>query len=130
LRFSAPILMVDLRSTRDAGSLTQRVYALQPVRSRAVRVALWAGVCACSVALGAAAMGWYATQRAALPAPCASAPVSADGVQAELERTRLALAQESTARAAVQKAADASAAEVGRLNTELLFLRGQSQKRR
>jgi hypothetical protein len=114
--------MVDLRSTRDAGSLTQRVYALQPVRSRAVRVALWAGVCACSVALGAAAMGWYATQRAALPAPCASAPVSADGVQAELERTRLALAQESTA--------DASAAEVGRLNTELLFLRGQSQKRR
>ena len=51
-------------------------------------------------------------------------------MQAELERTRLALAQESTARAAVQKAADASAAEVGRLNTELLFLRGQSQKRR
>jgi len=53
--------MVDLRSTRDAGSLTQRVYALQPVRSRAVRVALWACVCACSVAAGAAAMGWYAT---------------------------------------------------------------------
>jgi len=51
-------------------------------------------------------------------------------VQAELERTRLALAQESTARAAVQKTADASAAEVRRLNTELLFLRGQSQKRR
>jgi hypothetical protein len=124
------MFMVDLRSARNAGSLTQRAYALQPVRSRAVRVAPWTGVCACSVAVGAAAMGWYATQRAALPDQCASAPVSADDVQAELERTRLALAQESTARAAVQKAADASAAEVGRLNTELLFLRGQSQKRR
>ena len=122
--------MVDLRSTRDAGSLTQRVYALQPVRSRAIRAVLWSGVCACSVAIGAVAMGWYATQRAALPAQCASAPVSPDGVQAELERTWLALAQESTARAAVQKTADASAAEVGRLHTELLFLRGQSQRRR
>ncbi|MGF6240088.1 hypothetical protein P3T42_001837 [Paraburkholderia sp. GAS38] len=122
--------MVDLRSTRAAGSLTQRVYALQPVRPRAVRVALWAVVCACSVAVGAAAMSGYATRRAALPAACASTPVSPDGVQAELERTRLALAQESTARAAVQKAADASAAEAARLNTELLFLRGQSQKHR
>jgi len=55
--------------------------------------------------------------------------VSPDGVQAELERTRLALAQESAARAAVQKAADASAADASRLNSEMLFLRGQSQKR-
>ncbi|WP_144160155.1 hypothetical protein [Paraburkholderia sp. BCC1885] len=122
--------MVDLRSARDAGGLTQRVYALQPVRSRALRVALWSGVCACSVALGAAAMNWYATQRAVPPSQCASAPVSHDSMQAELERTRLALAQESTARAAVQKTADASAAEAARLNTELMFLRSQSQKRR
>jgi phosphoenolpyruvate-protein kinase (PTS system EI component) len=75
-------------------------------------------------------MGWYATQHAGLAAQCASAPVSPDDMQAELERSRLALAQESTARAAVQKAADASAAEVGLLRTELLFLRDQSQKRR
>ncbi|SDI83399.1 hypothetical protein [Paraburkholderia phenazinium] len=122
--------MVDLRSARAAGGLTQRTYALQPVRSRSVRIALWAGVAVCGVALGAAGMGWYASQHAILPAQCASLTVSPDGVQAELERTRLALAQESTARAAVQKAADASAAEVSRLNTELLFLRGQSQKRR
>jgi hypothetical protein len=122
--------MVDLRSARDAGSLAQRAYTLQPVRSRAVRVAIWAGVLACGIAVGATAMRWRDSQHAAVPAGCASVPVSPDAVQAELERTRLALAQESTARANVQKTADASAAEASRLNTELLFLRGQGQKRR
>jgi hypothetical protein len=122
--------MVDLRSARAGGKLTQRSYTLQPARSRAARVAIWGAVCACGVVVGAAAMGWYSAQHGALPAQCASMPVAPDDLQAELERTRLALAQESTARAAVQKVADASAADVGRLNTELLFLRGHGQKRR
>lgn len=72
----------------------------------------------------------YAQSSDVLRGPCVSAPVSADGAQAELERTRLALAQESTARAAVQKSADTAAAEVSRLNAQLQFLRGQGQKRR
>jgi hypothetical protein len=122
--------MVDLRSARDAGSLTQRAYTLQPVRSRTARVAIWAGVLACGVAVGAVAMRWCDSRHATFPAGCASLPVSRDAAQAELERTRLALAQESTARANVQKTADASAAEVSRLNTELLFLHGQGQQRR
>jgi hypothetical protein len=122
--------MVDLRLTRAAGSLAQGAYALQPVRSRAVRAAIWAGVCACSVVVGAAAMYGYRQRADALVGQCAGAPVSADGAQTGLERTRLALAQESTARAAVQKTADAAAAEVSRLNAELLFLRGQGEKRR
>jgi hypothetical protein len=122
--------MVDLRSARDAGTLTQRAYTLQPVRSRVACVAIWAGVLACGVAVGAAAMRWCDSRHATVPAACASVPVSPDAVRAELERTRLALAQESTARSSVQKTADASAAEVSRLNTDLLFLRGQEQKRR
>lgn len=123
------MLMLNLRSARIADGLTQRTYALQPVRSRTVRIARWIAVLVCGVAMGAAGMLWYASQHAMLPAQCAGLKVSPDGVQAELERTRLALAQESTARAAVQKAADASAADASRLNSELLFLRGQSQKR-
>ena len=45
----------------------------------------------------------------------------------KLTRARLALAQESAARAAVQKAADGAAAEVTRINAELQFLRGHSR---
>jgi hypothetical protein len=37
------------------------------------------------------------------------------------------LAQESAARAAVQKTADSAAADVARLGNELQFLRGQSK---
>lgn len=47
--------------------------------------------------------------------------------QIELARARLALAQESAARAAVQKTADSAAADVARLNEELQFLRGQKR---
>ena len=122
--------MVDLRLTRAAGSLAQGAYALQPVRSRAVRAAIWAAVCACSVGVGAAAMYGYRQLADTVVSPCANAPVSADGAQTELERAWLALAQESTARASVQKTADAATAEVSRLNAELLFLRGQGEKRR
>lgn len=122
--------MIDLRLTRAAASLTQGVYALQPVRSRAARAAIWAGVCICSGVMGAGAVYGYMQRADALTSRCAGAPVSANGAQTELERTRLALAQESTARAAVQKTADAASAEVSRLNAQLLFLRDQGQKRR
>jgi hypothetical protein len=122
--------MVDFRLTRAAGSLAQGAYALQPVRSLAVRLALWVGLCAGSAIAGAAAMYGYVQRADALAGQCAGTAAPADGAQAELERTRLALAQESTARAAVQKTADAAAAEVSRLNSQLLFLRGQGQKRR
>lgn len=122
--------MVDLRLTRASGSLAQGAYALQPVRSRAVRAAICAGMCACSVVVGGGAMYGYKQRADTLVSHCASAPASADGAQTELERTRLALEQESTARAAVQKTADAATAEVSRLNAQLLFLRGQDQKRR
>ncbi|HEY1999793.1 hypothetical protein [Paraburkholderia sp.] len=122
--------MVDLRMARDAASLARRAYALQPVRSRTVRAAIWVTVCACSVGAGAGAMYWYAHRVEAETSACVQEPVSPDSAQAELERTRLALAQEAAARVAVQKAANAAAAEVSRLNTELLFLRAQGQKRR
>ncbi|MGA7776911.1 MAG: hypothetical protein WCA85_04275 [Paraburkholderia sp.] len=122
--------MVDLRLTRAAGNLAQRAYTLQPVRSRAVRAAIWAGVWVCSGVVGAAAMYAYLQHADALASHCTSAPVTADGAQTELERSRLALEQESTARAAVQKTADVATAEVSRLNAQLMFLRGQGQKRR
>lgn len=51
-------------------------------------------------------------------------------LQEELNQTRLALAQEAATRAAVQESADASAAEVGRLNVELRFFREQGKSRR
>jgi hypothetical protein len=61
------------------------------------------------------------------PARCAPASVDEGQQQTELARARLALAQESAARAAVQKSADSAAADVARLNVELQFLRGQSK---
>lgn len=125
--------MLDFRLARDVGGVAQRTYALRPVRSRTLRAVIWTTVCASSVAAGAGAMYWHARSTEPSSAACVSAPgvpVSPDDAQAELERTRLALAQETAARVAVQKSADASAAEVSRLNTELLFLRGQGQKRR
>ncbi|MFP3562114.1 hypothetical protein SB861_67675, partial [Paraburkholderia sp. SIMBA_049] len=58
---------------------------------------------------------------------CHAAPVPPDVVQAELERTRLALAQETAARGAVQKTADSAAAEVARLTSQLQFLQGRGK---
>lgn len=60
---------------------------------------------------------------------CTPAPIDEATRQTELIRARLALAQESAARAAVQKAADGAAAEVARLSAELQFLRGQGKGR-
>lgn len=119
--------MVERRFSRDAGSLTRRVYTLQPTRPLVLRIALWALVCALSAAGGAAAVAAWHAQRGGAPADqCNAAPVDAGSEQTELARTRLALAQEMAARAAVQKTADGAAADVARLNAELQFLHGQS----
>ena len=120
--------MAERRFSRDAGSLTHRAYTLQPTRPLGLRVAMWAIVCVLSAAGGAASVAAWHAQRAATPAEqCNAAPDDADSEQAELARARLALAQESAARAAVQKTADGAAADVARLNAELQFLRGQSK---
>ncbi|MFM0075850.1 hypothetical protein PQQ86_32315 [Paraburkholderia sediminicola] len=120
--------MVERRFSRDAGSLTHRAYTLQPTRPLFLRVATWAIVCVLSAAGGAAAIAAWHMQRADTSADqCNAAPVDADSEQTELARARLALAQESAARAAVQKTADGAAADVARLNAELQFLRGQSK---
>lgn len=120
--------MVERRFSRDAGSLTHRAYTLQPTRPLVLRVALWGLVCALSAAGGAASVVAWQAQRAGTPAEqCNAAPVDVDSEQTELARARLALAQESAARAAVQKTADGAAADVARLNAELQFLRGQSK---
>jgi hypothetical protein len=78
--------------------------------------------------LGAAALaGWDAHRAGMPPGRCAPEPIDEGQQQTELARARLALAQESAARAAVQKSADSAAADVARLNVELQFLRGQSK---
>jgi hypothetical protein len=121
--------MVERRFSRDAGSLAHRAYTLQPTRPLVVRVAIWVLVCALGAAGGAAAVVAWHAQRAGTPADQCNAapPVDETAEQTELARARLALAQESAARAAVQKTADGAVADVARLNTELQFLRGQSK---
>ncbi|CAE6800212.1 hypothetical protein [Paraburkholderia haematera] len=120
--------MVERRFSRDAGSLAHRAYTLQPARPLVLRVILWVLVCALGAAGGAVAVAAWHAQRAGTPADqCHAAPVDEDHEQTELARTRLALAQELAARAAVQKTADGAAADVARLNAELQFLRGQSK---
>ncbi|SOE97948.1 hypothetical protein SAMN05446635_5892 [Burkholderia sp. OK233] len=120
--------MVELRLSRDAGSLTRRAYTLQPTRPFVLRVVMWTLVCVLSAAGGAAAVvAWHAQRAGTSAEPCNAAPVDADSEQTELAHARLALAQESAARAAVQKTADGAAADFARLNAELQFLRGQSK---
>ncbi len=75
------------------------------------------------------ANAWYAQRAGVSNGSCAPTPVDAGGKQTELARTRLALAEESAARAAVQRSADSAAADVARLSAELQFLRGQSKGR-
>jgi hypothetical protein len=126
--------MVERRTGRRlasvADALSGRAYTLQPARPLALRVAMWAGACVFSGALGAAALAAWDAQRAGLPpSRCTPEPADEGRQQTELARARLALAQESAARAAVQKSADSAAADVARLNVELQFLRGQSKTR-
>ncbi|MDM0106772.1 hypothetical protein QTH97_17635 [Variovorax sp. J22R24] len=120
--------MADPHQDSGASRLATRRYAPQPVRSFAARVATSALLCAACLAAGAAAMTWHAQRNAVDAAPCPPPP-SDELVQAELARTELALAQQEAARAALQKTATASAAEVSRLETELRFLRGQRAKK-
>jgi hypothetical protein len=120
--------MDERRFSRNAIGLTQRAYTLQPARSLGVRVMLWLAACAASAAIGATAlMAWQAQRAGALADSCHAAPVPPDVVHAELERTRLALAQETAARGAVQKTADSAAAEVARLTGQLQFLQGRGK---
>jgi predicted phosphoribosyltransferase len=120
--------VVERRFFRARSNLAHRAYTLRPTRPLGVRVILWVLVCALGAAGGAAASVAWQALRAGTPAdPCKVTPVAEGSDQAQLARTRLALAQESAARAAVQIAADSAAAEVARLSTELQFLRGQSK---
>ncbi|MFP3566345.1 hypothetical protein [Paraburkholderia sp. SIMBA_030] len=122
--------MAEPRFSRAAVSLARRTYTLRPARSPGLRVAVWVVVCVFSAAAGVAAtVAWRMQRGAAQAEQCTAEPVSEDSEQAELARTRLALAQESVARDAVQKTADSAAAEVARLTAELQFLRGQRNTR-
>ncbi|RKR38129.1 hypothetical protein [Paraburkholderia sp. BL17N1] len=122
--------MVKRHSPRDARSLTHRAYTLRPTRSVVFRMTVWAVVCVLCACAGAAALtAWHARRAGMPPEQCTPAPVDEATKQTELARTRLALEQETAARAAVQKAADSAAAEVARLSAELQFLRGQSKRR-
>ncbi|MEM5434576.1 hypothetical protein [Paraburkholderia diazotrophica] len=124
----------SLRRLRGRG-IAQRAYELQPVRSRAARIATWTlagiGCVACVVAGGAAVRG-YDMRIAATHASCMTptAPASRDDAQDALTRAQLALKQEAASRATVQKSADALAVEVSRLKAQVLFLQGQSHSRR
>ncbi|CAB3776607.1 hypothetical protein LMG28614_00248 [Paraburkholderia ultramafica] len=121
---------VGRRVARVAAALSQRVYTLQPARPLALRVAVWAVACVLSAVLGAAALiVWHAQRAGMVQSQCNAEPVDEGKQQTELARARLALAEESAARAAVQKTANSAAADVARLTAELQFLRGQSKTR-
>jgi hypothetical protein len=109
--------------------VTQRTYELQPVRSHAVRIGVWALVCIACMAAGAAAMRGYARPDASAGPSCV-APAAHDELQDALARAQLTLMQESASRASVQKSADALTVEVRRLQAQVLFLQGQSRARR
>ena len=132
------------RSGRRRGrAVTQRTYALQPVRSRVARVATWALFGIACAAAGAAAMRGHATRGALADASCVGNPAHDEMRDAlahdalahdalahdELTRARLALKQEAVSRASVQKSADALSVEVRQLQAQVLFLQGQSRAR-
>ncbi|MFL9941211.1 hypothetical protein [Paraburkholderia graminis] len=120
--------MADRFLSRDASRVAHGAYALAPVRPLRVRIVVWTLVCALSALAGAAAVIAADAWRAGLPLrQCLPVPADKSAEETELARARLALAQESAARASVQKTADSAAAEVARLNDQLQFLRGQSR---
>ncbi|BEU23904.1 hypothetical protein [Paraburkholderia sp. 22B1P] len=127
--------MADLlRSGRRRGHVrghvvAQRAYALQPVRSRAVRVGVWVLVCVACMAAGAAAMRGHVRADVSADPPCV-APAAHDALQDALARAQLALKQEAASRASVQRSADALTVEVRRLQAQVLFLQGQSRSHR
>jgi hypothetical protein len=113
--------MADSHSSRNtirpATHLTTRVYVLRPKRSLVAQSALAALVAMFVVTLGAgvAAITLWHAHRGGVSVQCETAPVDEDAQQNELARTRLALAQETAARMAVQKTADNASAEAARL---------------
>ncbi|CAH2781444.1 MAG: hypothetical protein CPDRYMAC_1667 [uncultured Paraburkholderia sp.] len=111
--------MADFHSPRDAIRLTTRAYALSPKRSLVSRIVLTALVVALGAGAGAAAITLWHAHRGSVPVQCAAFPVDEDSQRSELSRTRLVLAQEAAARAAVQKTADKASAEAARLRSEL-----------
>ena len=120
--------MADPIFLRHADALTRRAYTLAPARSVRFRIAVWALVCALSALAGGAGVVIGQTRGSGRPlTQCPPASDDQRAEQIELARARLALAQESAARAAVQKTADSAAADVARLNEELQFLRGQKR---
>lgn len=126
----ADFLRPGRRRGRVGGHLvTQRAYALQPVRSLAGRVGMWALVCIACMAAGAAAMHGYAWPDVSARPSCV-APAEHDELQDALARAQLAQKQEAASRASVQKSADALTVEVRRLQAQVLFLQGQSRSRR
>jgi hypothetical protein len=121
----------DRRVAHVANGLSRRDYTLQPARPLGWRIAVCAVVCVASAVLGAAALtGWQVSRGGTAAGACAARPIDAGTEQTELARARLALAEQSAARAAVQKAADNAAAEVARLSAELQFLHSQSNASR
>lgn len=120
-------------TSRVTMSLSRHGYTLRPTRPLAWRMAVWAVVCMLSACAGAFALkAWQMGQARGPHEPCdrcAVASADAGSRQAEVLRLRLALAEESAARGAVQKTADSAAAEVARLGAELAFLREQGTAR-
>jgi hypothetical protein len=125
-------------STREriAMRLATLAHAPQPVRTGILRLVATAMVGIACLAGGAAVATWHAQGRAAAAAAAVvrgTAAAAADmapevaqtRLQAELTRARLALAQSESARAALQASADAAAADLTRLETEMRFLRAQ-----
>ncbi|SDR24833.1 hypothetical protein SAMN05443245_3911 [Paraburkholderia fungorum] len=119
--------MAERRGRRIADSLSQGDFTLERTRPPLFRAMLRALVCVfCAVAGAVGITAWHAYRADLPPQPCVALPVDENQQQTELARARLALAEESAARAAVQTSADKAAAEVARLAAELRFLRGQS----
>lgn len=118
--------MAERRGRRCADSLSQGVFTLERTRAPLLRAMLRALACVfCAVAGAGGITAWHAHRANLPPQPCIAPPVDENQQQTELARARLALAEESAARAAVQSSADQAAAEVARLGAEVRFLRGQ-----
>jgi hypothetical protein len=119
--------MAERQGRRTADTLSRAVFTLERARPPLFRVMVRAVVCVfCAVAGAVGMTAWHAHRANLPPEPCIAPPVDQTRQQTELARARLALAEESAARAAVQTSADHAIAEVARLSDELRFLRGQS----
>jgi hypothetical protein len=109
--------------------LTGRRYALTTRGTSQRLFAAIAAACALA-ALGAAGFALHASREQAnqLDARCAP-PVSEAGLRDQLARAQLSLEQESAERAAIQKQAETSDAELQRLRTELMFFQRQHSEK-